>query len=55
VDGDRVTLIETVLHDLQRIRDIATGPDGLIYLLLDSGELLRLVPDKLSPDGAQAQ
>jgi glucose/arabinose dehydrogenase/cytochrome c5 len=48
VDGDRVTLIETVLHDLQRIRDIATGPDGFIYLLTDSGDLLRLVPVKSS-------
>jgi glucose/arabinose dehydrogenase len=33
-----------VLHNLDRIRDIATGPDGLLYLLTDSGDLLRLVP-----------
>ena len=44
VDGDRVTLVETVLHDLQRIRDIATGPEGFVYLLTDSGDLVRLVP-----------
>lgn len=46
VDGDRVTLIETVLHDVHRFRDVATGRDGLIYLLTDSGELLRMVPAK---------
>ena len=44
VDGDRVTLVETVLHDLQRIRDVATGPEGFVYVLTDSGDLLRLVP-----------
>jgi glucose/arabinose dehydrogenase len=44
VDGDRVTLVETVVHDLHRIRDIATGPEGFVYLLTDSGDLVRLVP-----------
>jgi glucose/arabinose dehydrogenase len=44
VDGDRVTLVETVLHDLHRIRDIATGPEGFVYLLTDGGDLVRLVP-----------
>jgi len=44
VDGDRMTLMEIVLHNVDRIRDIATGPDGLIYLLTDGGDLLRLVP-----------
>jgi glucose/arabinose dehydrogenase len=27
-----------------RLRDIATGPDGLIYISTDSGRILRLVP-----------
>jgi len=44
VDGDRETLREVVLHNVDRIRDIATGPDGLIYILTDGGDLLRLVP-----------
>jgi glucose/arabinose dehydrogenase len=44
VDGDRATLIEVVLHNVDRIRDIATGSDGTIYLLMDGGDLLRLVP-----------
>lgn len=44
VDGDRVTLVETLVHDLHRIRDIATGPEGHVYLLTDGGDLLRLVP-----------
>lgn len=44
VDGDRATLVETVLHNVDRIRDIATGPDGLVYFITDSGDLMRLVP-----------
>jgi glucose/arabinose dehydrogenase len=44
VDDGRATLVETVLHNVDRLRDIATGPDGLIYVLTDSGDLLRLVP-----------
>ena len=44
VDGDRMTLVETVMHNVDRIRDIAAGPDGLIYVLTDGGDLLRLVP-----------
>jgi aldose sugar dehydrogenase len=35
---------ETVLYDMDRIRDIKQGPDGLIYMLTDSGDLLRMVP-----------
>ena len=44
VDGDRGTLVETVLHNVDRLRDIGTGPDGMIYVLTDSGDLLRMVP-----------
>jgi glucose/arabinose dehydrogenase len=44
VDSDRVTLVETIVHDLHRIRDIATGPEGYVYILTDSGDLVRLVP-----------
>ena len=50
VDGDRVTLVETVVHDLQRIRDVATGPEGYVYVLTDSGDLVRLVPASSPPD-----
>lgn len=49
VDGDRVTLVETLVHDLHRIRDIATGPEGFIYLLTDGGDLVRLVPAQDAP------
>ncbi len=49
VDGDREVLRETVLHAIGRIRDINTGPDGLLYLLTDSGSLLRLRPAKPVP------
>jgi glucose/arabinose dehydrogenase len=46
VAGDREVLLETVLHQIGRIRALATGPDGLLYVLIDSGTLLRLRPAK---------
>lgn len=43
-DG-KVTEQETILKDYGRIRDVATGPDGLIYALMnDPDQLIRLVP-----------
>jgi len=45
--GDRVVREERLLSgQVGRIRDVRTGPDGLIYLLTDSpdGALLRLEP-----------
>ncbi len=48
VEGDRVLHQELLLQDLGRIRDIATGPDGLLYLALElPGEpsiIARLLP-----------
>jgi glucose/arabinose dehydrogenase len=59
VKGRQIVSQETVLRDLGRVRDIATGPDGLIYLLMTDptgpgwdvnftdavhGELVRLKP-----------
>lgn len=47
LDGERVLHEERLLTDLdERIRDVRTGPDGLLYLLTDSkdGRLLRLEP-----------
>lgn len=45
--GDRVVGEEWLLQDLhKRIRDVAVGPDGAIYLLTDEadGEILKLAP-----------
>ena len=47
LQGDRVVGQERLLESLgERIRDVRTGPDGLLYLLTDnpSGRLLRLEP-----------
>jgi glucose/arabinose dehydrogenase len=46
LDGDRVTSEEVILHDFDRIRDVAVGPDGYVYLLTDTGLFARLVPAK---------
>ena len=47
VQGDKVVHQETLLKSLARIRDIESGPDGNIYLLLEhasGGQIVRLVP-----------
>lgn len=48
VDGDRIVHREEVFSRLGRVRDIKTGPDGLIYLALEligkPGRIVRLVP-----------
>lgn len=47
LQGNRVTGQQVLLKGLgERIRDVRTGPDGLIYILTDSpnGRLLRLEP-----------
>jgi glucose/arabinose dehydrogenase len=47
LDGDRVVHRETLLTGLARIRDVETGPDGAIYLLLEhasGAQIVRLVP-----------
>ena len=47
ISGDRVIGVEDLLTDRdQRFRDVRTGPDGFIYVLVDDidGEVIRLVP-----------
>lgn len=44
-DGDRVTHQEPLFKELGRVRDVVTGPDGLIYLAFNApSRLARLVP-----------
>lgn len=38
LDGQEVSREEVLLQDIGRIRDVAQGPDGAIYLALDGGE-----------------
>lgn len=49
LDGDKVTSQERMfVGELGRVRDVRAGPDGNVYLLIDSsdGELVRLEPAK---------
>ncbi len=42
---------ETLLHDIGRVRDVTSGPDGAIYLLIEhqsGGKILRITPDAAS-------
>ncbi len=50
-DGDRVTHQEVLFTGMGRVRAVATGPDGLLYVLFNSpGRVARLVPaDAKSP------
>jgi len=48
IDGEQVVHIETLLSNFARIRDIETGYDGNVYLLLEhasGGHIVRLVPE----------
>ena len=47
-EDDRLVQTEVLISNLARIRDIESGPDGNIYLLLehDSGsQIVRMRPD----------
>ncbi len=49
IDGDKVTGEERLLtENKERIRDVAQGPDGALYVLTDNraGRLFKLVPRK---------
>jgi glucose/arabinose dehydrogenase len=45
IEDRKVTEQEVVLKDLGRVRDVAAGPDGYLYVVLnDPHSVLRLVP-----------
>ena len=45
LDEGRVVKEERLLMDWrERIRDVAEGPDGLLYLATESGAIARIVP-----------
>lgn len=45
-DGHRVVREEIIFKGYGRVRDVVTGPDGLLYLAINSpGRIARLVPD----------
>lgn len=49
-DGDKVVHQEIVFRGRGRVRDVVTGPDGLLYLALETpGRIARLVPAPATP------
>ncbi len=47
LQGDRIVAEERLLQDLKLpIRDVRQGPDGAVYLLARTGQLLRLTPKR---------
>jgi glucose/arabinose dehydrogenase len=46
LDGETVVSEEKIIENLGRIRSIAQGPDGLIYVSMESpGMIVRLIPE----------
>jgi len=44
IEGDKLVEDELLFNDRGRLRDVATGPDGLVYVLTTEGRVLRLSP-----------
>jgi glucose/arabinose dehydrogenase len=45
LENDKVVHQEIVFADMGRVRDVVTGPDGLIYVALNNpGRIARLIP-----------
>ena len=48
IEGDRVMHKEVILKNLGRVRDVAVGPDGAIYVVLNGPDMVvRLTPESL--------
>lgn len=47
IDGNKVTSQEMILKGVGRVRDLKIGPDGALYVLLNSPDVvLRITPEK---------
>ncbi len=47
IDGHNIVSQEVLFKDLARIRDVRTGPDGLLYVVLNNPDkIIRLEPVK---------
>jgi glucose/arabinose dehydrogenase len=44
LDGETVVKEERLVEGIGRVRDVRQAPDGFIYLAIDSGKILRLIP-----------
>jgi glucose/arabinose dehydrogenase len=45
IDEDRVIHEQTIVKNLGRVRDVQTGPDGAIYVVLNNPDkVIRLTP-----------
>jgi glucose/arabinose dehydrogenase len=44
IEGGKVTKQEVLFKGIGRVRDVVSGPDGLVYVALEPGRVARLVP-----------
>jgi glucose/arabinose dehydrogenase len=50
IEGDRVTHQEFLVRNAGRVREVAIGPDGYVYVTFnDPGRIVRLVPADSGP------
>jgi glucose/arabinose dehydrogenase len=50
IEDQKVVSQEIILKDIGRVRDVATGPDGFIYVILNGPDrIVRLVPAEVGP------
>lgn len=45
IEGAKVLSREIILEKIGRVRDIRQAPDGFIYVVVESGKVVRLVPE----------
>lgn len=45
LSGERVVGEERLLHDIGRVRDVEVLSDGRVLLVLDSGQIIRILPE----------
>jgi glucose/arabinose dehydrogenase len=45
LEDGRVVHQEVLFKDIGRVRDVVSGPDGYLYVLLEPGRVARLVPE----------
>ena len=55
IEGNRAVRQEILLKDIGRLRDVASGPDGWIYVAVnDPGKIIRLIAPPASTTAASS-
>jgi glucose/arabinose dehydrogenase len=44
LDGNKVVHQEKLLQDIGRVRNVAQSPDGTIYVSVEGGKIIKIIP-----------